>query len=113
LNLRHAAALALWGWYLMGPPSTLKSYTNPVDKIQPLSRWQKVRRFDSEHDCHRALKRLGYEGENLGETPATPPEQNTVRNARKLLLPRQAVSSHLVKSWWAQYIASDDPRLNP
>jgi hypothetical protein len=38
LNLRHAAALALGGWYLMVPPSALKSYPNPVDKTQPLSR---------------------------------------------------------------------------
>ena len=113
MNLRHAAALAFVGWYLMVSPSTLKSYPNPVDKTQPLSRWQKARRFDSEHDCHRALKRLVYEGENLGETPATPPEQNTVRNARKLLLPRQAVSGDLANSWWAQCIASDDPRFNP
>jgi hypothetical protein len=71
LNLRHAAALALVGWYLIVPPSTLKSYPNPVDKTQPLSGWQKVGRFGSEHDCHRALKRLVYEGEKLGETPAT------------------------------------------
>ena len=67
MNLRHAAALAL-GDGLMVPPSTLKSYPNPVDKTQPLSRWQKARRFDSEHDCHRALKRLVYEGENVGES---------------------------------------------
>ena len=85
------------GCYLMVPPPTLKSFPNPVDKTQPLSGWQKIGQFDREHDCHRALKQLVYEGEKPGDTPAT--------------LLRQAVSGDLAKSWWAQCIGSDDPRL--
>ncbi|HEY2484177.1 MAG TPA: hypothetical protein VGI36_03465 [Candidatus Binataceae bacterium] len=98
MNVRHAAALALVGWYLMVPPPTLRRYPNPIDKTQPMSSWKKIGQLDSDDDCHRALKRLVYEGEKPGDTPAT--------------LLRQAVPDDL-KSWWAQCIPSDDPRLKP
>ena len=107
MKLRHAAAFALVGWYLMVSPFTRKSYLgadihaaqlglllihpNP-DMAQPLSKWQKIGQFDSEHDCHRALRRLEYEGEKPADTPTT-------------------------FRWpvWgtARCIASDDPRLKP
>ncbi|HTR26336.1 MAG TPA: hypothetical protein VMI10_20355 [Terriglobales bacterium] len=103
MTLRHAAALALVGWYLIVPPSTRRTVPNPVDpahpwhvrtpvdETRPLSEWQKIGQFDSEHDCHRALKRLVYEGEEPGHTQATNPR----------------------KPVWgtAQCIATDDPRL--
>jgi hypothetical protein len=43
MNLRHAAALALVGWYVMVPP---------LGKLHdPLSTWQIVKVFDSADEC--------------------------------------------------------------
>jgi hypothetical protein len=42
MNARHAAALALVGWYLMLPPPTVRKYPNPIDKTQLLSGWKKM-----------------------------------------------------------------------
>ena len=118
---RPATALALVGWYLkvspgvpnwptsvqaiygskemMVPPPTLKIGTQPTrpSRCPGGSRWQTVGQFDSEDDCHRALKRLVHEGEKPGDTPAT--------------ISSEAISGVLAKRWRAQCIASDDPRL--
>jgi hypothetical protein len=51
MNLRHAAALALIGWYLMAPP-----YGDTRPKI-PLSEWDTQRVFDSARDCDEVLHR--------------------------------------------------------
>ena len=44
----HAAALALVGWYLIIPSSTLAP---GVAYKEPLREWQIVRAFDSADDC--------------------------------------------------------------
>jgi hypothetical protein len=48
MSLRHAAALALVGWYLMVPP--LNSPSDPIAHV-PLSKWTVQERFDSKLDC--------------------------------------------------------------
>jgi len=58
---RHAAALALVGWYLMRPPLTQTgpdTYNLPPDTSAPLSKWtyQTVDHFDSEEECKTELK---------------------------------------------------------
>jgi hypothetical protein len=50
---RHAAALALVGWYLMVPPLVRKQNTLQEDTSQPLSKWTQFRAFDSAQDCER------------------------------------------------------------
>jgi hypothetical protein len=45
---RHTAALALIGWYLIIPSSTLPP---GVAYSQPLSKWAIVRGFDTADDC--------------------------------------------------------------
>jgi hypothetical protein len=45
---RHAAALALVGWYLIIPSSMLPTATAHKE---PFRRWQIVRGFDSADDC--------------------------------------------------------------
>jgi hypothetical protein len=47
MKLRHAAAFALVGWYLMLPPTTL----NGVDVSVPLSRWRIYQEYNSYRDC--------------------------------------------------------------
>jgi hypothetical protein len=50
MNLRHAAALALVGWYLMVPPST----GGKLDTKAPLSQWINEGAFDRADDCESA-----------------------------------------------------------
>ena len=47
MNLRHAAALALVGWYLMSPP--IQAFKeSPVPELSaPLSQWTSVSAFDT------------------------------------------------------------------
>ncbi len=46
MTLRHAAALALVGWYLMYPPTPNR----------PLSQWEILNIFDSATECRKALE---------------------------------------------------------
>ncbi len=48
MNLRHAAALAVVGWYLMYPPMTSP---NQVPTDWPLAEWKNVGSFDTATDC--------------------------------------------------------------
>src|SRR5208283_413739 len=49
---RHAAALALVGWYLMVPPPPLPPNATP-DLSTPLSGWKIIGFFNGEGDCER------------------------------------------------------------
>jgi hypothetical protein len=46
MKLRHAAALALVGWYLMAPPMSSWPGTPWIDPNAPLSKWQFIGRID-------------------------------------------------------------------
>jgi len=88
---RHAATLALVGWYLMMPtpaPETFMSVTPPV------GRWDHLGSYDSEKDCDHASDEKYRESERAGfEMKGFNPED--VR-----------------RSWaLAQCISTDDPRL--
>ena len=63
MNLRHAAALALVGWYLMIPPmyfvASLCKCPRPedgtyVEPHAPLVRWQKWKLYNSGSACESA-----------------------------------------------------------
>jgi hypothetical protein len=60
MKLRHAAALALVGWYLMMPPSDGHS----IDRNAPLDKWEVYSGYDTAKECEegkidqRALLRL-------------------------------------------------------
>ena len=49
---RHAAVLAIVGWYLMVPP--MNEIT--LNALAPLSRWAIADSFDSASECRQALK---------------------------------------------------------
>lgn len=65
MNLRHAAALALVGWYLMQPPCrSLNSWHHGgygscfMDSQTPLREWIRVpdtKEFEYKTDCQRAI----------------------------------------------------------
>ena len=100
MSLRHAAALALVGWYLMTPPPLLpipdKAEPQP-DLRAPLSEWHRSNWvFATEQEClaERAQDRKIW-WTNVTDIP---PERITARQM----------------TWWvknAQCISSDDPRF--
>jgi len=83
-----AAALALLGWYLLVPPSTLPP---SVAYKEPLRKWQMVRGFDTADDCEEFL--------------STFYEQSREKQSLDMLEP--AYRDYM----FAKCVASDDPRL--
>jgi len=67
MNRRHAAALALVGWYLMTPPCRPVSHWNNgeqaggscfIESQAPIRQWTRVpdrRQFEYKTDCERAI----------------------------------------------------------
>jgi len=105
MNVRHAAALALVGWYLMVPPMD-----NCVGVIKekpcadsPLATWSVQSKFSSEAACQ--------ENKRIGDEKA--------RGYLMMLAARNRQSSSRASfgestyMWYltAKCIASDDPRL--
>jgi len=55
---RHAAALALVGWYLMIPPlqsANRDDPSGPRDLHAPISQWDQVSAYDSAAKCQRDI----------------------------------------------------------
>jgi hypothetical protein len=95
MNLRHATALALVGWYLMCPPpddSTFPSFALDVDA--PVSKWWRAKSFDTAADCQEDLRRENRE--HAAEAVDHP------TNLRE----RTALALKL-----GECISTDDPRL--
>jgi len=91
VKFRHAAALALVGWYLMLPPLTPNGRW--IDTTAPLSAWYKVKPpYASMHDCERAKNAMvALHRPN----PSSPSEQLRLKGEEAALC-----------------VPSDDPRLN-
>ena len=70
---RHAAALALVGWYLIGPP--LKAgKPSVVDWNAPVSKWLPISFFDTETDCQNTIEAVKARTEEQArQTQAKPP----------------------------------------
>ena len=54
MKLRHAAVLALVGWYLMAPPLRIRPNEGALP-YPPLSEWLVVQQFDSREACLKQL----------------------------------------------------------
>jgi hypothetical protein len=50
VNLRHAAALALLGWYLMMPPP-YSADVHSLDESAPMTSWTQLSAFDTAKEC--------------------------------------------------------------
>jgi hypothetical protein len=61
MNLHHAAALALVGWYLMVPPLTSD---NKIHDAAPIAEWQILDSFDTAQHCDDTRFRLMDASEN-------------------------------------------------
>ena len=91
---RHAAALALVGWYLMVPPPVLHS-SLPVDLGAPLSEWRLFSLHDSAAECERAL--VAFYKVSKTELATNPADE------------RDRTQFYQLEN--SQCVASDDPRL--
>jgi len=60
MKSRHAAALALVGWYLMIPPMGLHV---EVEYNAPLSQWDMMGSFDSADECEKAYQQYNEAGD--------------------------------------------------
>jgi hypothetical protein len=98
---RHAAALALVGWYLMAPPLYKNGKHYIVVRDAPISHWKIDESFDSAAECQqgildnvRSMRNVAIAAGECSATPGT--ECNSVLLKRSTL---------------AECIATDDPRL--
>jgi hypothetical protein len=83
MKLRHAAALALTGWYVLVPPTP--------DPTLPLSQWTVVHESDSDVDCRVRAQMARVDAKQ------PPNNGNWVRNPNS----------------YTQCVKSNDPRLKP
>ena len=84
MNLRHAAALALVGWYLMVPPLDRQS-PDEFNADAPLGHWQTIGSYDTASECEDTAARLVKNN-----------EKDSLKHERLL---------------HGSCVASDDPRL--
>ena len=57
MNPRHAATLALVGWYLLAPPMNSWPGLPYLDIKAPLSKWRKQAAFSSAKECEVAREK--------------------------------------------------------
>jgi hypothetical protein len=106
MNLRHASALALVGWYLLAPPIVHDpSHWHPNMKA-PLSEWIVAKSFESASECEKRLAEDNAKAENAQSLASMTKQMNDmggghVWDTDELL--KEMVNEHC--------IASDDPRL--
>jgi hypothetical protein len=94
MNSRHAAALALVGWYLMVPPLTPGGGPHEVLFHAPLSKWEVGEDIDTKAECEDSLR------EHIN---------NMDRDANDCAVGTCAVM--VVEYAHGRCMASDDPRL--
>jgi hypothetical protein len=97
MKLRHAAALALVGWYLIGPPQQ----GGPADfNIHaPLSKWKVIDSYDNIGKCEqgKSVHQDHWYDRAIADPVGT----------------KAAIKDAIMLIWLndAQCVASDDPRL--
>ena len=96
-KLRHTAALALAGWYLMVPPVVFKHGKRVVATEASLAKWTILQDFASRSQCEAA-------GRNLRESVK-------VRFSEAVTADRQLARLAKTSSDIARCIAIDDLRL--
>ena len=94
MNLRHVAALALVGWYLMVPPLTPGGGPHKVLFHAPLSKWEVGVEHDTKAECEDSLR------ESI---------KNMDRDANACEV--GSCSVMVVEYAHGRCMASDDPRL--
>jgi hypothetical protein len=107
MNLRHAAALALVGWYLMVPPTAneVLGLSDPAEDLvalrAPLSEWFLSHSFDTAQECQRVREKK-YNERSRAMHDLLKSEGHPDDGPRAQIVAQQM---------WYQCIATDDPRL--
>ena len=109
---RHAAALALVGWYLMVPPLSGKG----VDLSAALSQWEEQAGFDSADSCERARARVWKCGAVLnnadkGDVNSVCDQPMRTRAQAKDKEEESVIASVATQNMSALCVSTDDPRL--
>lgn len=97
MKLRQAAALALVGWYLIGPPR--QDGPANFNIHAPLTQWTVIEKYDDSGACER------------GRTDHLSKWSNGVSAARAGTEAAENDALMITRLNEAQCIASDDPRL--
>jgi hypothetical protein len=109
---RHAAAVALIGWYLMLPPF----YKQGVDSNAPPSRWKERAAFDTAAACEEAQAKLAKCGAVLNgagrgvsvlDACGWPGQARPVKDRDQDALIGQVATQYME----SRCVATDDPRL--
>jgi hypothetical protein len=95
MKLRHAAALALMGWYLMVPPLVNAPYK--VDTEALLTSWKVSQTFDTREECDKSL----LAAHAKYKPTATDPIGTIKKGTRAFAL----------QMTFTRCVSSDDPRL--
>jgi hypothetical protein len=100
ITLRHAAALALVGWYLMVPP-LVEPDKRAVDHQAPLGAWLMMKSFDSASGCQRTMEAM----------QSAPPKPET--HIEGLTEDQRRTAAKVAKDWMDSMlcVSTDDPRL--
>jgi hypothetical protein len=93
MRFRHAAALAIVGWYLMVPPDSER--LTPPKNLPPLSKWSVYQRYNTPDKCMEVRSDI-----TSGWLQDTPPD-----------FVERFGSSFKSTFVRAQCVATDDPRL--
>jgi hypothetical protein len=131
MNLRHAAALALVGWYLMLPPTKhpwsrdlwrwWTGSSNPIVKEcnldAPFLEWEESKEYESLSACQadqaKASARKRKELDEINkymEEAASPPMTKNAKSAFEEIY-RKSEEREIECAGYARCVASDDPRL--
>jgi hypothetical protein len=126
MKIRHAAALALTGWYLMVPPPKLDPLTRlPTTEPNfdaPLNLWTTFEIFDSAQQCTTGKMNAPAQNQRLLDEfkSSESKEQQEIRAReieRKFNQPKgrfdASAKYERLRPSFAECIASDDPRLRP
>jgi hypothetical protein len=111
---RHAAVLALAGWYLILPNSLLDG---SPDTNAPLSAWTQSGIFDRAADCDRASLKLIQRSKQqltrfekqIDSSPKNGPQ--TTEAAAALHAKYSDIEAAAMKALFSQCVSSHDPRL--
>jgi len=107
VNLRHAAALTLMGWYLMVPPLNTDGR---VEVTMRFTKWTQLASYDSASACQKVLFAFQQARELKPATDAEWKEarDSAVRTGKQPPLNSEEMNKQVSES---RCIASDDPRL--
>ncbi|HEY6418785.1 MAG TPA: hypothetical protein VIX59_07275 [Candidatus Binataceae bacterium] len=107
MKLRHAAAFALVGWYLMLPPAA-KWMAQLLETGKPLSEWDAQESFDTAQECKAAQRKI----ENFLESELSKQHEEAESDQSYLDDPIvQSLFGVQARIRTSRCIASDDPRL--